>query len=73
MPQAPQDPADSVRRATTNGMLAMMAVMMICCVAVFFAVALIPLLGWPLGLTLAALLIAAVMFVHLKLMSHDGH
>lgn len=73
MPQAPHDPTDEVRRATTNGMLAMMAMMLICCVTVFFAVALIPLLGWPLGLALAALVIAAVMFAHLKLMSHGGH
>lgn len=73
MTQTPRDPADAVRTAASNGMLAMMAMMMICCVAVFFAVALIPLLGWPIGLALTVLLIGAVMFTHFKLMSHSGH
>jgi len=53
--------------------LKMAALMMSCCVAVIAVFALIPVVGWPVGLVLGAAAIAAIGFAHQRLMGHGPH
>ncbi len=56
-----------------NGGFAMMALMMACCMAVVLLFLLIPVVGWPIGLTIGAAGLIAMYFAHQRLMGHGGH
>jgi len=56
-----------------NGGFAMMALMMACCMAVVLLFLLIPVVGWPIGLTIGAAGFIAMLFAHQRLMGHGGH
>ena len=56
-----------------DGGFAMMAVMMVCCMAVLLLFLLIPVVGWPIGLTIGAVGFMAMLFVHQRMMGHGGH
>lgn len=60
-------------KAAADGMFAMMAMMAICCAAIFVLVLLIPLIGWPAGIVLAIGGSAALMYAHYKFMGHGSH
>jgi 4-hydroxybenzoate polyprenyltransferase len=62
-----------VERTTAAGLIAMTAMMAVCCVAVLALVLLIPLLGWPAGIITAVAVGGALMYAHMKFMSHSGH
>jgi hypothetical protein len=51
----------------------MMALMMACCMAVVLLFLLIPVVGWPIGLTIGAVGIIAMLFAHQRMMGHGGH
>ena len=72
MNEKPQ-PEDRVGDASQSGMFAMMAMMMVCCVAVFVLLALIPFIGWPAGAFVGIGLGVALMFAHMKPMNHGSH
>jgi hypothetical protein len=59
--------------AVQVGILAMMAMMMSCCLGIFLLVAIIPLIGWPAGIVLAVAGGVALTFVHRKFMGHGSH
>ena len=61
---------DTVDETAQMGMAAMMAMMMVSCVGVLVLVALIPILGWPLGIAIAVIGGAGLMYAHHKLMGH---
>ena len=67
------DLESQVNHSAQSGLFAMTAMMAICCVGVFVLVALIPVIGWPAGATVAIGLGAAVMYAHLKMMDHGPH
>lgn len=54
-------------------MMGMMAMMMVCCMAVVLLFLLIPIVGWPIGLTIGAVGFIAMLFAHQKMMGHGGH
>ncbi|MFN0147333.1 MAG: hypothetical protein ACKVT1_12545 [Dehalococcoidia bacterium] len=56
-----------------NGGFAMMAMMMACCMSVVLLFLLIPVVGWPIGLTIGAVGFIGMMFVHQRVMGHGGH
>ena len=56
-----------------NGTFAMMAMMMVCCMSVVLLFLLIPIVGWPIGLTIGAAGFIAMLFVHQRMMRHGGH
>jgi hypothetical protein len=56
-----------------NGGFAMMAMMMACCMAVVLLFLLIPVVGWPIGLTIGTVGFIAMLFVHQRMMGHGGH
>ena len=56
-----------------SGGFAMMAMMMACCMAIVLLFLLIPVVGWPIGLTIGAVGIIAMLFAHQKMMGHGGH
>ncbi|MCA9854288.1 MAG: hypothetical protein KC482_11970 [Dehalococcoidia bacterium] len=60
-------------RQSRYASLAMAATMMACCVAVLAVFALIPIVGWPIGLALGAAALGAMAFVHQRWMGHGGH
>ena len=69
-------PGDAQRDSSKAGDaagFAMMAMMMVCCMAVVLLFLLIPVVGWPIGLTIGALGISAMLFAHQKMMGHGGH
>ena len=66
-------PAPEVQDATTMGMFAMMAMMLVCCVGILLLFLLIPVLGWPIGLAVVVVVGAALMYVHHRLMGGHGH
>ena len=69
-----QDNSDAGRNQGGNdGGFAMMAMMMVCCMAIVLLFLLIPVVGWPIGLTIGAVGIIAMLFAHQKLMGHGGH
>ena len=55
-----------------NGGFAMMAMMMVCCMAVLLLFLLIPVVGWPIGLTIGAAGFIAMLFAHQRWMGHGG-
>ena len=55
-----------------NGGFAMMAMMMACCMAIVLIFLLIPVVGWPIGLTIGAVGIIAMLFAHQRMMGHGG-
>lgn len=56
------------------GGVAMMALMMACCMAIALLFLLIPVVGWPIGLTIGAAGLAAIYVAHQRLMGgHGGH
>ena len=55
------------------GMMAMMAMMMSMCLGVVLLFAVIPAVGLPLGLAIAAVGVAIMLFVHGRMMRHGGH
>ncbi len=58
--------------AGDGGGFAMMAMMMVCCMAVLLLFLLIPVVGWPIGLTIGAVGVIAMLFVHQRMMGHGG-
>lgn len=64
---------ESPGHAAMNSGLGMAAMMMLCCLAVVFLVALLPALGWPLGLIAGVVGGAALLFAHAKFMNHGRH
>lgn len=67
------EPEQQARDTAATGMFAMMAMMAVCCIGVFVLLALIPLIGWPAGAIVAIGLGSALMYAHMKLMSHGSH
>ena len=55
-----------------NGGFAMMAMMMVCCMAVLLLFLLIPVVGWPIGLTIGAVGFIAMLLAHQRWMGHGG-
>lgn len=53
--------------------LAMMALMMVCCLAVVLLVLLIPVVGWPVGITIVAVGAVAMLLFHQRFMRHGHH
>jgi hypothetical protein len=47
--------------------------MMACCMAVVLLFLLIPVVGWPIGLTIGAVGFIAMFYVHQRMMGHGGH
>lgn len=58
---------------TGQGGLAMMVLMMACCLGVILLFALIPLVGWPIGLTIGAVGLVAMLVAHQRWMGHGSH
>lgn len=56
-----------------SGSFTMIAMTVVCCVAVVFPLFLIPVVGWPVGLTIGAVAFAAMLFVHQRTMGHGSH
>ena len=54
------------------GMMAMMGLMMAMCMGSALLFKVIPFVGWPLGIAIAAAGIAAMLFLHGRMMGH-GH
>ena len=54
-------------------MVLMMAIMMGACFGSVLLFSLIPVVGWPVGLTIAALGFGAMLFIHQRLMGHGRH
>ncbi len=54
------------------GMMAMMAVMMAMCMGSALLFTVVPLVGWPLGVAIAAAGVALMLYVHGWMMRH-GH
>jgi hypothetical protein len=52
--------------------LAMMALMMVCCLGVVLLVLLIPVVGWPVGISIVAIGAVAMLLFHQRFMRH-GH
>lgn len=57
---------------TRTGMFAMMAMMAVCCLTVLALVLLIPMLGLPAGVIVAAGVGAALMYGHMRFMKHGA-
>jgi hypothetical protein len=57
---------------STAGMMAMMVMMMSMCLGMVLLFAILPALGLPLGLAVAAVGGAIMLFVHGRMMRHDG-
>lgn len=55
-----------------GGGFGMMAMMMACCIAIVLLFLLIPVVGWPVGLTIGTVGLIAMLFVHQR-MGHGGH
>jgi len=53
--------------------LAMMALMMLCCVGVLLLFLLIPVVGWPVGITIVAVGAVAMLFFRQRFMRHGHH
>ncbi|MBE0607860.1 MAG: hypothetical protein IH609_00630 [Dehalococcoidia bacterium] len=68
----PQDPGKPRPQGESAG-FAMMAMMMVCCMAILLLFLLIPVVGWPIGLTIGALGFIAMLVFHQRMMGHDGH
>lgn len=68
-----KDHAGQSPQPGNSGGFAMMAMMMVCCMAVVLLFLLIPVVGWPIGLTIGALGFIAMLFAHQKMMGHGGH
>ncbi len=58
---------------SATGMMAMMVMMMSMCLGVVLLFAVIPAVGLPLGLAIAAGGAAIMIFVHGRMMRHGGH
>jgi hypothetical protein len=58
---------------STAGMMAMLAMMMSMCLGVVLLFAIIPAVGLPAGLVIAAAGGAIMLFVHGRMMRHGGH
>lgn len=56
-----------------NGGFMMMAMMMVCCMSLVLLFLLIPVVGWPIGLTIGAVGFVAMLVVHQRMMGHGGH
>jgi hypothetical protein len=54
------------------GMMAMMGLMMSMCMGTWLLFAVIPFVGWPIGIAIAAASIAAMIYLHSRMMGH-GH
>ncbi|MEO8538128.1 MAG: hypothetical protein ABI577_00190 [bacterium] len=54
-------------------MMAMMAMMMGCCMAVVLLFLLIPVVGWPIGLTIGIVGLVAMLFGHHRSMGRGVH
>jgi hypothetical protein len=67
-----QDHGEPGPQAESGG-FAMMAMMMVCCMAVALLFVLIPVVGWPIGLSIGAIGFVAMLFVHQRMMGHGGH
>ena len=62
-----------VRNSADTGLVAMMAMMMVCCLGIFVIVALIPVVGWPAGIVTAILGGAALMYARQWMMRRGSH
>lgn len=51
----------------------MLRMMMTCCMAVVLPFLLIPVVGWPIGLTIAGAGFLAMLLVHQRTMGHGDH
>lgn len=56
-----------------SGGFAMIAMTVVCCMAVVLPLLLIPIVGWPVGLTIGAVGFVAMLFVHQRTMGHGSH
>lgn len=68
-----QAPSSGEKQPQASGGFAMMAMMMLCCMAVLLLFLLIPVVGWPIGLTIGGLGFVAMLVFHQKFMGHGGH
>ncbi len=68
---------EEIPRSDANGHgmsgFGMMAMMMICCLGVFFLLAIIPILGWPLGIAVGVAGGIALLFAHQRFMGPGDH
>lgn len=55
------------------GILAMGAMMAVCCLGMLLLVTLITLVGWPAGIAVGVLGGGALLFAHWRLMGHGAH
>ena len=56
-----------------SGGFAMFAMTVVCCMVVVLLLFLIPVVGWPFGLTIGAVGFVAMLFVHQRTMGHGSH
>jgi len=66
-------PAEEIKDATTMGMLAMALMMAVCCLGILLLLVLIPTIGWRMGLVVAVIGGAALMYGHHRLMRGHSH
>jgi hypothetical protein len=67
-----EDDGHSGHNDSAAGMMAMMVLMMSMCLGMVVLFAVIPALGLPLGLAIAAAGAAVMLFLHGRIMRHDG-
>ncbi len=68
----PSSPEHRGKASTEAGLFAMMAMMLICCGGIFVIVALIPVVGWPVGMGVAILGGAGLMYAHQRMMNRGS-
>lgn len=54
----------------SGDMFIMMLMMMACCLSLVLVFALVPVIGWPAGIALFVVALAAMYFMHAKFMRH---
>ncbi len=55
------------------GVMAMMALMMACCIGFALLFLVIPVVGWPVGIVIVAVGAIAMLFFHQRFMRHGHH
>ena len=56
-----------------NGMMAMMVMMMAMCFGVVLLFAVIPAIGWPLGIAIGVVAGGLMVYLHQRYMKHGSH
>ena len=63
---------DAGRGGMAFGMMAMMGLMMAMCMGSALLFSIIPFVGWPLGVAIAAVGVAAMLYLHGRMMGHGN-